>query len=112
MPRTANASRKTLAASTATNNATVFEKSSAAAAASVDILDTEMATAVGYTPTTDQFTNDFRVVRVPHTTPADEAATTIALASVARNGGNTGFTVTFSAAAAATKIVRVRVVNA
>ena len=108
MPRKSNATR-TLAPSTEANTPTGFEKSSAAAGASVDVLDTELATAFGFTPTTDQFTNDFDVKRVPHTAAADEAAATISIASVVRNGGDTGFTATFSAAAAATKIIRVRV---
>jgi hypothetical protein len=109
MPR-AKDQRGTTAGPTGTYAPTTFEKSSAAAAASVDILDSEMATASGFTPTTDQFTNDFDVVRVPHTTPGDEAAATIGIASVLRNAGNTGFTVTFTATAAAGKIVRVRVI--
>lgn len=110
MPRKNNTAR-TLTPDNQPYNQTIFEKSSAAAAASVDILDSEMATAVGFTPTSDQFINDFQVVRVAHTTPGDEAAATIAIASVLRNGGNNGWTVTFTAAAAATKIVRVRVVR-
>lgn len=114
MPRSAKSAELTLRGDTTAGNNTVFEKSSAAAAASVDVLDSELAasTAAGYTPTSDQFINDFRVERVAHTTPADEAAATISLASVLRNGANTGWTVTFSAAAAATKVVRVRVINA
>lgn len=109
MPRGKNA-RRTLNADDAASNPTSYEVSSAAAGASVDITDAALLSALGYTPTDDQFINDFDVKRVAHTTPADEAAATISLASVLRNGGDDGWTVTFSAAAAATKVVRVRVV--
>lgn len=112
MPRKSVSSRATLQESTVSSNNTVFEKNSADAGASVDILDSELLTALGYTPTDDQFINDFRVVRVPHTTPGDEAALTVSVASVTRNGGDTGWTVTFSAAAGAGLQVRVRVINA
>lgn len=109
MPRTGG--RKTLHPADEGNTAVVFEKNSADAGASVDILDSELNTALGYTPTDDEFLNDFRVFRVPHTTPGDEAAATVSVASVLRNGGDTGWTVTFSAAAGAGLQVRVRVVR-
>lgn len=113
MPRTGKAAKRTIESATGVANNTVFEKESADTDPSVDILDSELATALGFTPTTDQFTNDFRVVRVPVTTDtADEAAATISIANVARNAGDDGYTVTFSAAPAATKRCKVRVVNA
>ena len=110
MPRSKNVTR-TLTPTDQPYSPTAYEVSSAAAGASVDITDANLATALGFTPTDDQFINDFDVKRVSHTTAGDEAAATVSVASVVRNGGDTGWTVTFSAAAAATKIVRVRVVR-
>lgn len=111
MPRKSPYEPKTLRASTDPRHETVVGVESDAAGASVDITDEDIETAIGYVPTDTEFYNDFRVVRVPVATSADEAAATISLASVKRNGGDDGWTVTFSAAAAATKKVGVRVVS-
>jgi hypothetical protein len=107
MPRTG--ARKTLKASTDPAGSS-FKVESAAAAATVDVLDTDFSTNFGFTPSgIVEVLADFKFDRTPIAVVGDEAADTIGLASVKRNAGNTGYTVTFSATAAAGKKVGVRV---
>jgi hypothetical protein len=91
----------------------VYEINSVEDAETVDITDALLAAAVGFSPTADQFFNDFRVIRVPVLTAdaANEAATSVTILSVTRNGGADGWTVTLSTVAD-TKFVRIRVVTA
>jgi hypothetical protein len=107
MPRKANVGAY-IQDSAAANHPSSFEVESAAAGATVDVLDTALTTAVGYIPTLDQFLNDFRFVRIVTATPSEDAADTIGITRITRNGGGTGYTFTFSAAAASGKKVRVR----
>jgi hypothetical protein len=99
-------------------NESIFEKNSVEDAETVDILDSELLTALGYTPSVDQFLNDYRVIRVPLLAAdvANEAAVDVTVHSVFRNAGDDGYTVTVGAAAsglvADTKFVRVRVIPA
>lgn len=111
MPRTSKGFGKTLTESDAPRNQTVLHVDSVEDEETVDITDAALLSALGYTPTTDQFFNDYRVIRVPTTTAANEAATSVTILSVTRNGGDDGWTVTFSTVAD-TKQVGVRVVTA
>lgn len=110
MPRKQNA-RRTLGPADESFAGDGLEKESDDATGTVDILDSELETSFGYAPDdVVVFLDDFEVRRVPVTTDtADEAAATISIAHVTRNGGDDGFTVNFSAAPAATKRCRVRV---
>jgi hypothetical protein len=87
-------------------------------AETVDILDEDLLEALGYTPTPDQFLNDFRVIRVPvlAADAANEAAAAAVVFGVARNSGDDGFTVQIGVPTtgliADTKFVRIRVIPA
>ena len=108
-----NIRNKTVTSTGTARNAAALTVESDDAGSDVDILDADLETALGYTPTAEEFYQDFRAVRVPiEDTDTDEAAATISLTSVARNGGDDGWTVTFSTAAAATKRVGVRLIRA
>lgn len=111
MPRTAVHQPKTLSESDVPKNQTVLHVDSVEDAETAEITDAALLAALGYTPTDDQFRNDFRVIRVPTTTTANEAAADVAILSVFRNGGDDGWTVTMSTVAD-TKQVGIRVVTA